>query len=117
VEIAQVESLIAFSLDKYVRVPIKGTEGLVRLLCLGPDQTVPMHRHPDADEIFCVLRGVGEITVGSEQVEVRECCFVRAPAGVSHGWRNRGERLVLISCLIYSANYVLAERIARMEFV
>jgi len=55
--------------------------------------------------------------VGSEQARVREGCFVRAPAGVSHGWKSFGERLVLISSLIYSANYELAERIARMEFV
>jgi len=116
-EIINLDSLVRFSPEKYVRAPIRGTEGLVRLLCFEPHQTVPVHRHPDADEIFYVLKGEGEATVGSEQARVRESFFVRAPAGVSHGWRNGESQLVLISCLIRSANYELAEQIARMEFV
>lgn len=116
-EIAPVESLVKFSPERYMRGPIEGTQGLVRLLCFEPHQTVPNHRHPDADEVFYVLKGKGEITVGSEQAEVGEGCFVRAPTGVSHGWKNLGGRLVLISCLIHSANYALAKAIARMEFV
>jgi len=116
-EIARLESVISFSLEKYVRVPIEGTEGLVRLLCFEPHQTVSLHRHPEADEIFYVLKGEGEITAGSEQARVREGFLVRAPAGVPHCWKNGEDQLVLISVLINTANYGLAKRITRMEFV
>jgi len=35
-EITNLDSLIEFSPERHVRVPIKGTNGLVRLLCFEP---------------------------------------------------------------------------------
>ena len=116
-EITNLDSLVEFSPEKYVRVPIKGTEGLVRLLCFEPHQTVPLHKHPDADEIFYVIRGEGEITVDAEHANVSQGCLVRAPADVSHCWKNGEKQLVLVSFLIFPSNYELAEHIARMELV
>jgi len=115
-EITNLNSLVKFSPDKYMKMPIKGTEGLIRLLCFEPYQAVPIHKHPDADEAFYVLKGEGEITVGAELAKVKMGRFVKAPAGVPHGWKNGEKQLVLISFLIHPSNYELAERIARMEF-
>jgi quercetin dioxygenase-like cupin family protein len=99
-KIIKAESLMDFSAGRYRRVPLSNTNGLMRLLCFEPNQSVPLHRHPEADEVFCVLEGQGEISVGGEKVKAKNGFFVKAPAGVLHQWKNGKERLVLISVLI-----------------
>ena len=111
------ESLMDFSAGKYRRVPLPNTKGLIRLLCFEPNQDVPLHRHPEADEIFYVLKGRGEISVGEEKVKVENGSFVKASAGVLHQWKNGKERLVLISVLMPSSNYADAEKIIQTMFV
>jgi quercetin dioxygenase-like cupin family protein len=115
-EILKAESLTDFSADKYRRVPLPNTKGLMRLLCFEPNQHVPLHRHPEADEIFYVLKGQGEISVGEEKVKVNNGFFVKAPAGVLHKWQNSKERLVLISVLIPPSNHAHAEEITQTIF-
>ena len=116
-EILKVDSLSKFSLDKYARVPVPSTSGLVRLLCFEPGQSVAFHRHPDGDEVFYVLTGKADFTVGKETARVEAGGLVRAPAGIFHGWNNGSERLILISVLIPPSSYRLAEQAARMEFL
>jgi len=98
-------------------VPLPNTKRLIRLLCFEPNQNVPLHRHPEAEKIFYVLKGQGEITVGEEKVKVKNCFFVKAPAGMLHQWKNGEERLVLISVLIPPSNYVHAEKMIQAMFV
>ncbi|MFB0514215.1 MAG: cupin domain-containing protein [Candidatus Bathyarchaeia archaeon] len=116
-EIIKAESLMDFSVDKYRRMPLPNTKGLMRLLCFGPNQNVPFHRHPEADEIFYVLKGQGEISVGAEKMKVKNGFFVKAPAGVLHQWKNGKERLVLISVLIPPSSYVYVAKILQTMFV
>jgi len=116
-EVLKLDSLVEFSSDKYVKVPVSNTSGLVRLLCFEPGQTVALHRHPEGDEVFYVLRGRAEFAVGGERESVEAGSFVRAAAGTVHGWRNGSERLILVSFLIPPSCYGLAEHAARMEFV
>lgn len=106
-----------FSAGKYRRVPLPNTQGLMRLLCFEPNQSVPLHRHPEADEIFYVLKRQGEILVGTEKMKVDTGLFVKAPAGVLHQWKNSKERLVLVSVLISSSSYTQAEKIIQTMFV
>jgi quercetin dioxygenase-like cupin family protein len=116
-EILKIDSLSEFSLAKYVKVLVPNTNGLVRLLCFEPGQTVAFHRHPDGDEVFYVLMGKADFTVGKETARVEAGSFVKAAAGIFHGWNNGSERLVLISVLIPPSSYTLAEQTARMEFL
>lgn len=83
-ETVKAESLMDFSVSKYRRVPLPNTKGLMRLLCFEPNQKVPLHRHPEADEIFYVLKGRGEISVGKEKMKAETGLFVKAPAGMLH---------------------------------
>jgi quercetin dioxygenase-like cupin family protein len=57
---------------------INGTKGLLRLLCFEPNQSVPLHRHPKADEYFFVIKGKGKVTIGSEETDVESSCIIRA---------------------------------------
>jgi quercetin dioxygenase-like cupin family protein len=116
-EILKTDSLAKFSLDKYVRVLIPNTNGLVRLLCFEPGQSVAFHRHPDGDEVLYVVMGKADFTVGKETARVEAGSFVKAAAGSFHGWNNGSERLILISMLVPSSSYNLAEQTARMEFL
>jgi len=116
-EILKIDSLAEFSSAKYVKVSVPDTNGLVRLLCFEPSQSVAFHKHPDGDEVFYVLRGKADFTVGKETARVEAGSFVKAAAGVFHGWNNGSERLLLISVLIPPSSYGLAERAAKMEFL
>ena len=116
-EMTKAESFMDFSISKYRRVPLPNTKGLIRLLCFEPNQKVPLHCHPEADEIFYVLKGQGEISVGEEKVKVENGFFVKAPAGMLHQWKNGKERLVLISVLIPTSNYAHAKKIIQTMFV
>jgi len=115
--VLKIESLAEFSPEKYVRVPIRNSSGLVRLLCFEPGQSVAFHRHPDGDEVFYVLRGKADFTVGKETARVEAGSFVKATAGIFHGWNNGSERLILISVLIPPSSYMLAEHVEKMEFL
>jgi len=116
-EVLKMDSLVKFSAVKYAKVPIKNTNGLVRLLCFEPGQKVALHKHPEGDEVFYVLSGRAEFTVGKENAQIEACSFVKAAAGTFHGWKNGSERLILISVLIPPSSYELSEQAAKMEFV
>jgi quercetin dioxygenase-like cupin family protein len=116
-EIVRIDRLSEFSLAKYVKVPVPDTNGLVRLLCFEPGQSVAFHRHPDGDEFFYVLKGKADFTLGKETTRVEAGSFVKATAGIFHGWNNGSERLILISVLIPPSSYRLAEQASRMELL
>jgi quercetin dioxygenase-like cupin family protein len=115
-EILKISSLTEFSPVKYVKVPLKNTKGLVRLLCFEPGQSVALHKHPEGDEIFYVLSGAAEFTIGEETARIEAGSFVKAPAETFHSWKNGPEKLILISVLIPPSSYELAERATKMEF-
>jgi len=116
-EILRTDTLAEFSPAKYVRIPLKNTNGLVRLLCFEPGQTVALHQHPEGDEVFFVLCGRAEFTVGEETALIEAGSFVKAEAETFHGWKNGSERLILISVLIPPSSYTLAEQVATMKFL
>ena len=114
-EILKIDSLVEFSSIKYVKVPVPNTNGLVRLLCFESGQSVALHKHPEGDEIFCVLDGRAEFTVGKRTARIEAGSFVKAAAGTYHGWKNSSERLILISVLVPPSSYELAEQAAKMD--
>lgn len=109
--------MATFSSDKYNKIPIDGAKGLLKLLCFEPDQRVPLHRHPKADEYFFVIKGKGKVTIGIEETNAESGCIIRASAGVTHQWKNGPERLILLSVLIPSTSYEIAGEATKMEFI
>lgn len=115
-EIVRVNSMATFSIDTYVKVPISGAKGLLRLLCFEPNQLVPLHKHLKADEYFFVIRGKGRVKIGSEETIVESGFIIRAPAGIAHQWRAHTERLILLSVMVPPSSYNLADEAMKMEF-
>ncbi|MFH0849253.1 MAG: cupin domain-containing protein [archaeon] len=113
----KVHSLAMFSPEKYCRVPICDAKGLIRLLCFEPGQSVPLHTHPKSDEYFFVVEGKGKITVDTDEQDAEPGCIIKAPAGVTHRWRNGTQRLVLLSVLIPTSAYDLAEEATEQKLV
>ena len=112
-----VRSLSVFSAEKYCRVPIENARGLIRLLCFEPEQRVARHIHPKSDEFFFVMEGKARITIEGEEQAAEPGSIVRVPAGVTHAWANGTQRLVLLSVLIPTSSYVLADEATEQKFV
>jgi quercetin dioxygenase-like cupin family protein len=115
--ISRVDLIATFASNKYNKVPINESKGLLRLLCFEPDQSVPLHRHSKADEYFFVIKGKGRVTLGSEKIDVGSGYIIKASAGLPHQWKNGSERLVLLSVLIPSSSYNHADEAAQMEII
>lgn len=57
---------------------------------LQPGESPPLHVHPDAEQVFFILEGEAEMTVGMESQErfpLRVGDFVRTPPGTYHAVR------------------------------
>ncbi len=54
-----------------------------------PGGRVPLHQHAN-EEVYVILRGDGEMTVGGEHITVTEGSAVYLPPGVPHELRNTG---------------------------
>jgi quercetin dioxygenase-like cupin family protein len=57
---------------------------------LPPGGGPPLHRHQRFDEAFYVLDGEIEYCIGDDWVRATAGTCVYAPAGLTHGFRNRG---------------------------
>jgi mannose-6-phosphate isomerase-like protein (cupin superfamily) len=68
---------------------------------LEPGESPPLHVHPDAEQVFFILEGEAEMTVGRESQEtvlLRVGDFVRTPPGTWHAVRCTGPgRFVYLS--------------------
>jgi quercetin dioxygenase-like cupin family protein len=57
---------------------------------IGPGLGPPLHRHPDEDEAYYVLRGALRYRFGDEVVPAPEGSFVFIPRGTPHCFQNVG---------------------------
>lgn len=60
---------------------------------LEPGEAPPVHTHPDAEQVFYILEGEGELGIGEASAErhpLHVGDFVRTPPGVPHSVRNTG---------------------------
>ncbi len=71
------------------------------LVILEPGEAPPIHVHDDAEQVFFILEGRGELGVGpsaAEKHSLKAGDFVRTPPGIPHSVRCVGEnRLVYLS--------------------
>ena len=76
------------------------------LVRVEPSETVPIHVHSEAEQLFYMLAGEGELSIGEDQSErfpLRVGDFVRTPRGVAHSVRCAGdETLVYLSIDCFS---------------
>lgn len=80
---------------------------------LEPGEAPPLHVHEDAEQVFYILEGEGELRVGYDAPEtfpVNVGDFVRTPPGTYHAIRCTGEqRLVYLSIDCFTAGPPAAE--------
>jgi quercetin dioxygenase-like cupin family protein len=74
---------------------------------LEPGEAPPIHVHKDAEQVFFILEGTGELGVGPEAAEkhpLKVGDFVRTPPGVPHSVRCIGtSRFVYLSIDCFTA--------------
>lgn len=74
---------------------------------LEPGEAPPLHVHADAEQVFFILEGDGEMTVGTDQQEIMPLKvgdFVRTPPGTFHSVRCTGSgRFVYLSIDCFTA--------------
>jgi mannose-6-phosphate isomerase-like protein (cupin superfamily) len=75
-----------------------GNQSLAEATLL-PGAATETHRHPMTEEIYYILRGVGCMTVGTEQREIGPGDGILIPPGMRHTIQNIGpEPLVFLCC-------------------
>ena len=70
---------------------------------LEPGQSIPLHFHPDLEELYYVLSGYGLITIGEEKQEISRYDAVHIPHHAPHTLLNSGNvplRFITISVKI-----------------
>jgi quercetin dioxygenase-like cupin family protein len=89
------KSAVAFRQDRFRPVVVAETERIrVLLMCLEPDQDIPVHR-PAIDLTLIVLEGDGEMTAGDRESPVSPGAVVVVPAGAARGLRAKGRLVAL----------------------
>jgi len=72
---------------------------------LEPGRGVPLHSHPDLEEIYYILSGYGMMTIGDENQEVSRNDVVYIPKTSPHTMTNTGNvplRFVTLSVKVKS---------------
>jgi quercetin dioxygenase-like cupin family protein len=95
----KISEIKEFSKEKFLKkVPLETDKIVFNTFYFKPRQILPFHKHPATDELFYIVEGVGEFTVGGEQVIIGSTSSVYGPAGVFHGFVNSGDKdMVVIS--------------------
>jgi mannose-6-phosphate isomerase-like protein (cupin superfamily) len=58
---------------------------------VDPGSLIPVHVHPDAEEILFIYAGRGRARVGDEEVEVGPETAIFVPRGTPHGFVNTAD--------------------------
>lgn len=84
--------------------PETGSErAALSVLTLAPGASVPLHAHPDSDEILYIEVGRVEMVIAGEAVTAEAGDAVHIPAGVKHSARALGQVRALRAVQIYVA--------------
>ncbi|MAT11598.1 MAG: hypothetical protein CMM02_11390 [Rhodopirellula sp.] len=65
---------------------------------VAPGLETQPHYHPLTEEIYYILQGVGEMTIGKEMQPVGPGDAIAIPPGAIHTIRNSGEQTLLFLC-------------------
>ena len=80
------------------KVPLMTDKFVFNTYFLEPKQVLELHKHPATDELFYIVEGHGQFTVGNDQIVVDNGSVIYGPANVPHGLVNSGkDQIVMIS--------------------
>ena len=97
IQTVKVSSIKEFGADKYLKkVPFNTDKLVFNTMYFKKRQLLPLHKHPVTDELFYIVDGVGEFTVGNESVMVGPTSSVYGPAGIFHGLVNSGDKEMIV---------------------
>ncbi|HTZ11298.1 MAG TPA: cupin domain-containing protein [Candidatus Margulisiibacteriota bacterium] len=122
----KVDEIKEFNVDKFIKkVPLATDKIVFNTFYFKPRQILPFHKHPMTDELFYIVEGVGEFTVGNERTIVGPASAVYGPANVFHGLVNSGDKeMVVISVqapkpveTIYAENATVTCPVCKQEFI
>lgn len=77
---------------------LPGAQQTIGICRLQPQQSNPLHFHPNCEEVLHVLQGQGRHRLGDESIELRTGSTIRIPQGVPHNFQNTGTDELI--CLI-----------------
>ena len=84
--------------DILKKVPFAADKLVFNTYFLEPRQLLLLHKHPTTDELFFIVEGRGQFTVGDNQIMVDSGSVVYGPANISHGLVNSSNKeIVMIS--------------------
>ena len=83
----------------------KDTNGMFTLIesVNDPGMQIPMHVHENEDEVFKVLEGQMEITVGDKKTILKAGDLAFAPRNIPHSWRIVGETKAKVVLSVFPA--------------
>jgi len=122
----KVTDIKEFGAEKLLKkVPLDTDKIIFNTFFLKPKQLLPFHKHPATDEMFLIVEGTGEFTVGNEQMTVGNTSSVYGPAGVFHGVVNSGNKdMIMISVqgpkpveTVFAENATLICPVCKQEFI
>lgn len=98
--------------DILKKVPFETDKFVFSTYFLEPRQLLRLHKHPASDELFYIVEGRGQFTVGNNQTMVDTGSAVYGPANTPHGVVNSGNKeMVMVSVqgpkpvqIVYSEN-------------
>jgi quercetin dioxygenase-like cupin family protein len=87
----KINGIKEFNAEKFLKKTPLDTDKIVfNTFYLKPRQILPFHKHPATDELFYIVEGTGEFTVGNASAIVGPTSAVYGPANVFHGLINSG---------------------------
>ncbi len=122
----KVNDIKEFNSDKFLKKnPLDTDKKVFNAFYFKPRQILPFHKHPATDELFYIVEGVGQFTVGNESVIVSPTSTVYGPANVFHGLVNSGQKeMVVISVQApkpventYAENATVICPVCKQEFI
>jgi quercetin dioxygenase-like cupin family protein len=101
-EVRKIEELIRFSDEKMQKLPVfESAKYFCDLYCLKSGQDQRIHRHPESEKIYFVLRGKGLFHIAGEERQLIAGEAVLAKPGEDHGVKNSAaEDLVLLVFMV-----------------
>jgi len=99
VQTVNINDIKEFNIKEMLKkVPLDTGKLVFNTYFLEPRQLLNLHKHPATDELFFIVQGSGQFTVGKDQVMVDSGSVVYGPANVPHGLVNSGKsEIVMIS--------------------
>ncbi|MGI9532998.1 cupin domain-containing protein [Lutimonas sp.] len=91
--------------NQIIKLSAKDTNGQFSLIEQNndPGTGIPLHVHQDEDEVFHVLLGQIEITIGEEMTTLNSGDLIFCPRGIPHSFKVVGDQKAKVMLSIFPA--------------